>query len=74
MGRPVCVRCERWFRCRKNGVVVSEEGCRVWEADLYVCEGCGVEVIVGFGKKVVAEVWQEGFEGALKCVTHVVRG
>ena len=57
--RPVCVKCYRELRPEQNGVgVVDLAGNRqvqIWEADLWKCPGCGVEIIVGFGQGPVSE-------------------
>lgn len=63
-GRPVCVKCCRFYRCKKNETA-WEEGYpvtrttwgsyRLWSGDLWECPGCGSEIIVGHGMRPVAE-------------------
>lgn len=51
---PVCVPCARTMRCAKNDFKVvtltgSSEPYQIYNGDKYRCEGCGTEVVVGFG-------------------------
>jgi hypothetical protein len=55
--------CGRFMTVKKNGVTVEElmeDGApyRLWDADLWACDGCGVEIIAGFGHFAIAEHWQ----------------
>jgi len=55
--------CGRFMRPKKNSVTVEElleDGSpyKLWDADLWICEECGVEVITGFGQHPMAEHWQ----------------
>ena len=55
--------CGRFMRVKKNGVTVEElleDGgpYKLWDADLWECEECGVEVIAGFGRSPLAEHYQ----------------
>lgn len=55
----------------KNGVGYAETAdfgpCAVWDADLWKCRGCEIEILHGFGQGPVAHHWQgELFERALK--------
>lgn len=34
---------------------------KLWMADLYKCEGCGTEIVVGFANRPVAEHYQDDF-------------
>jgi hypothetical protein len=48
---------------KKNSVTVEErletqEPYKLWDADLWECPECGVEVITGFGHGPLAEHWQ----------------
>jgi hypothetical protein len=74
MPKPVCIKCQRFFRPHRCGISVLEgkpvmEGIKpgtedaafwapykVWRADRYKCNGCGTEILVGFG---FAPVWQD---------------
>jgi hypothetical protein len=51
------------MRVKKNSVTVEElleDGSpyKLWDADLWECVECGVEVISGFGARPIAEHWQ----------------
>jgi hypothetical protein len=51
------------MRVLQNSVTVEElletgEPYRLFDADLYVCMECGVEIITGFGTAPLAEHWQ----------------
>lgn len=45
---------------------------RVWLADLYRCEGCGHEIIVGFGHAPIGEHYRPDFAAQLAAVSHTV--
>jgi len=54
------------MRCKKNGVTVEEltedgEGYKLWDADLFECVECGVEIIAGFASSPLAEHYQPGY-------------
>lgn len=58
--------CGRFMRVKRNSVTVEElleDGgpYKLWDADLYECLECGVEVITGFGVRPFAEHWQPGY-------------
>ena len=59
--KPVCVKCNVEFRPKQNGVTVADyfmknsQIYKLWEADLYVCPKCGMEIVVGFGQNAYAE-------------------
>jgi len=51
------------MRPKKNSVTVEEltedgQPYKLWDADLYECPECGVEIIVGFGSGPIAEHYQ----------------
>jgi hypothetical protein len=51
------------MRVKKNSVTVEElleDGApyKLWDADLWECPDCGVEVITGFGARPLAEHYQ----------------
>ena len=55
MPRPICAKCSREMRCKKNEVLVNDRasaGFRptFWSGDSFECEGCGAEVVTGFGE------------------------
>ncbi len=59
--KRICVKCEREFKPEKNGVIVVEMFQRntkiykLWEADLWKCPVCGIEIVVGFAQYPYAE-------------------
>lgn len=79
--KPVCVKCERFYRPKKNGTAFVEmmpRGMRkaaapgvsdraawkpykLWMADLWICHGCGHELIVGAGNIPLAEHFHPDF-------------
>ena len=55
--------CGRFMQVKKNSVIVEElleDGSpyKLWDADLWECEECGVEIIAGFAHEPLAEHWQ----------------
>jgi hypothetical protein len=55
--------CGRFMRVKKNSVTVEElmedqRPYKLWDADLWECPECGVEVIAGFGQGPIAEHYQ----------------
>ena len=62
--RAICVPCGLAYRIKKNGVravhrLTGGDAYFTGQSDRYVCEGCGHEVLVGFG---VQTEW-ERYEG-----------
>lgn len=67
----VCRPCGTFFKILKNSVGVEEgmpngsggwQPYKLWDADLYKCEGCGAEVIAGFAREPLAEHYQGSYE------------
>jgi hypothetical protein len=61
--------CGRFMTVKKNSVTVEElmeDGApyKLWDADLWACESCGVEIIAGFGARPIAEHWQPTYAEA----------
>ena len=55
--------CGRFMVVKKNSVTVEElledqAPYKLWDADLWACPECGVEVITGFAAQPFAEHWQ----------------
>lgn len=55
--------CGRLMRVKKNSVTVEElhdDGTpyKLWDADLFACQGCGAEVITAFARLPFAEHYQ----------------
>lgn len=70
--RPICVPCQRYFRAEKNGFVVAEmipvdegrvlwSGYAIWAADMWRCEGCGAEILSGFGQQPISRHFDDDF-------------
>ena len=89
MPKPVCVKCQRFFRPYRNGVRVLEgkpfNGAapgtaepklwtpyKLWQADLWRCEGCGVEIIYGYGNNPLMVDFIDGPERMNEAATHRV--
>jgi hypothetical protein len=54
------------MRVKKNSVTVEElmdDGApyKLWDADLWICEECGVEIITGFAARPLTEHWQPDY-------------
>jgi hypothetical protein len=54
--------CGCFMSVKQNSVTVEElmeDGApyKLWDADLWVCDDCGVEIIAGFGARPIAEHW-----------------
>lgn len=80
MLKPVCVKCQRFFRMRKQGFYFIEgmpiapdarpgrdepekwKPYKVWAADRWECEGCGANILSGFGLGPLAIHHQDDFE------------
>lgn len=73
MPMMVCVQCHSFLKVKKNGVGVEElapmgdrhsatwHPYKLWVADLYGCERCGIEVVAGFGVEPVAEHYKPDY-------------
>jgi hypothetical protein len=71
--------CGRFMHVKKNSVTVEElleDGSpyKLWDADLFECIECGVEVITGFGKGPIAEHWQPTYVEQRARASAVVPG
>ena len=67
MHRPVCTKCNRELHPEKNGVGVldlNEDGkpYEVYDADLWKCPGCGMEVVGGFGEGCISAHYEADFQ------------
>lgn len=66
---PICVQCHVEMKIKTIGVEVTEMICvyppqpyKIWNADLFQCPICKVEVIASFGNRPCAESFQDDFE------------
>ena len=71
MPRAVCLRCHKFLRVKKNGVVIEEGSPRngntwgsykLWMGDLWQCRECGVEIVMGFWFKPLSEHFRPDYE------------
>jgi len=65
--RPVCVKCKLELHPETNGVGVLDlnengEPYELYDADLWKCPGCGMEVVGGFGRGPIASHFEDNFE------------
>lgn len=70
--RPICVKCQRFYRCKKNGFPFVEmangvtapdksEPYKLWMGDMYECSDCGSQIVVGAGQRPLAEHFEPDF-------------
>lgn len=64
--RPVCVKCHCELRPEENGVGVLDMAdygpYELYDADLWKCPKCGLEVIGGFGEYPISEHYMDSFQ------------
>jgi len=64
-----CVRCARFYKVKAVGVTFEEgfptengwRGYKLWAGDLYECEGCGAQAVIGVAQQPLAEHYQPGY-------------
>lgn len=44
---------------------------KVWIGDLWSCQGCGTEIVVGFGESPVSQDYKPGFHEACECLIQI---
>lgn len=71
--------CGRFMAVKKNGVTVEElleDGgpYKLWDADLYECPECGIEVFTGFAKQPLAEHYQPTYQAERVRLTPIYAG
>ena len=52
-GTPICVPCQRNYRCERNGILVRLGPDAIISTDMYQCPGCGHQVLKGFAPRAV---------------------
>jgi len=66
----VCVPCKLFFKIKKNGVAIEEgmpngDGSwgpyKLWQGDLWECQGCGAQIVRGFGQQQIAEHYESDY-------------
>ena len=56
---PICVTCQREMRCRKNDYLFADyDNTAIWAGDMYECESCKRQVVVGVGREPVAVAYE----------------
>ena len=64
--RPVCIKCNCELQPERNGVGVLDMAnfgpCDLYDADLWKCPRCGIEVVGGFASGPIASHYKEGFQ------------
>jgi hypothetical protein len=67
MFTPICVPCAREMRCKKNGYFFKDyQGAAIWSGDMYACESCTAQVVVGVGREPVEYAGEPAFDYAAK--------
>lgn len=78
MPKPICVPCQRFFRCVKTGFYFTEgmpigkalpgtaepekwKPYKLWAGDKFKCEGCGAEIVTGFGSGPIRGHFEKDF-------------
>jgi hypothetical protein len=50
------------MRCRKNGYFFKDyQGAAIWSGDMYACESCKAQVVVGVGREPVVAAGEPEF-------------
>lgn len=64
--KPVCRACNCEMRPETNGVGVLDVNkngtSSLWDADLWKCPGCGIEVVGGFGNGSISAHYKDDFQ------------
>jgi predicted RNA-binding Zn-ribbon protein involved in translation (DUF1610 family) len=72
--RPVCISCNVELYPRKNDVVIEDMASfgsyQLWNADIFKCPLCGIEIATGFGYAPFAECYQEDYEKRRKSASE----
>ena len=78
--KPICCKCQRFFKVKKNGFRFIEGmpkagerpkpgieeahnwvPYKLWVGDLYECQGCGDQIVSGFGSGPISEHYMDDF-------------
>lgn len=77
--KPICIPCQRFFRCVHTGFYFTEgmpkvsgaapgtlapenwQPYKLWSGDKFKCEGCGAEIVSGFGRDPIRVQHQPDF-------------
>ncbi len=71
--------CGRFLRVKQNSVTVEEltedgQPYKLWDADLWACADCGIEVVTGFAREPLAEHYQDTYGAMRQRLGTVYRG
>lgn len=61
MMSPICVPCERFYRCEKNELLFLLHNVSIWEGDLYKCPKCNHQIIVGIAEEPLVTQFDPNF-------------
>jgi len=61
MPKPICAKCKREMNCEKNEALVRDREAKgypstYWYGDRFKCPSCEIQIIVGFGRPMSAEM------------------
>jgi len=74
--RPVCPKCNCELHSHENGVGVVDMAkfgpYEIWNADLWKCPKCGIEVVGGFGKGPITRHFEDNFERIKSGYKHLI--
>ncbi len=75
--RPVCPKCNRELHPETNGVGVldmaNSKPYEVYDADLWKCPGCGIEVVGGFGNSPISAHYMASFQQVIDGYKVVIK-
>jgi hypothetical protein len=69
--KPICMKCRKFYRPKRNGTYFTEmmpglsggwRPYKIWMGDLWICKGCGHEIIVGVGRDPLCEHYEDMFK------------
>ena len=74
----VCVKCEKEMRLERRGVVVEEHfddgsSYKIWGADLWECEKCHHQCLLGFSNSPLAQHFDPDFVEVQKKVEFHIK-
>ena len=78
--QPVCVKCERGLKCKRNGVyfvATDHDGYdyELWSSDLWECRGCGVQILRrGTGQEPIASSFEDDFQQKVEAAEKISGG
>jgi hypothetical protein len=82
MPRHACVTCRLFFRPKRNAVCIEEgrpngDGTwapdKLWSADLLECQGCGAQIVTGYGREPLAEHYQADYADTRRAFAPLFR-